>query len=96
LAGQGLNLGLADARELAGVLHAREYWRGVGDEKLLRRYERARKADVMAMGVATDGLQQLFARNDQGLNLLRNWGMRAFERSGPLKDWVARQAAGRL
>jgi hypothetical protein len=28
----------------------REYWRGLGDEKLLRRYERARKADVAAMG----------------------------------------------
>jgi len=96
LAGQGLNLGLADARELAQVLHRREYWRGVGDAKLLRRYERSRKADVLAMGVATDGLQQLFARSAQPWGLLRNWGMTGFDRSGPLKDWVARQAMGRI
>lgn len=60
LAGQGLNLGLADARELARVLGAREYWRDLGDLRLLRRYERARKADVLAMGLITDGLQGLF------------------------------------
>lgn len=96
LAGQGLNLGLADARELARVLHEREYWRGVGDMKLLRRYERARKGDVLAMGMATDGLQQLFAQQVEPWGMLRNWGMKGFDRSGALKDWVARQAMGRL
>jgi len=96
LAGQGLNLGLADAAELARVLHGREYWRGLGDVRLLRRYERARKAPVLAMGAATDGLQQLFAREAGPWEWLRNWGMRGFDRSGPLKHWVARQAAGRL
>lgn len=94
LAGQGLNLGLADAAELAKVLHEREYWRGVGDEKLLRRYERARKADVLSMGFATDSLQQLFAQSGPSWQGLRNWGMKGFERSGPLKSWVARQAMG--
>lgn len=96
LAGQGLNLGLADAQALARVLHEREYWRSIGDEKLLRRYERARKAQIAAMQFATDGLQQLFAQPARGWSLLRNWGMRGFERSGPIKQWAARQAAGRL
>jgi 2-polyprenyl-6-methoxyphenol hydroxylase-like FAD-dependent oxidoreductase len=96
LAGQGLNLGLADAKELAQVLHQREYWRSVGDVKLLRRFERARKADVLAMGAATDSLQQLFAQPAEPWTLLRNWGMRGFDRSGPFKQWVARQAMGRL
>ncbi len=96
LAGQGLNLGLADARELAQVLHGREYWRSPGDMKLLRRYERSRKADVLAMGAATDGLQQLFAQQAEPWTLLRNWGMTGFDRSGPLKNWVARQAMGRF
>jgi 2-polyprenyl-6-methoxyphenol hydroxylase-like FAD-dependent oxidoreductase len=96
LAGQGLNLGLADARELARVLHEREYWRGAGDGKLLRRYERSRKADVLAMGAATDGLQQLFAQQAEPWTLLRNWGMTGFDRFGPVKDWVAKQAMGRL
>jgi 2-polyprenyl-6-methoxyphenol hydroxylase-like FAD-dependent oxidoreductase len=96
LAGQGLNLGLADARELAQVLHQREYWRSVGDLRLLRRYERARKADVLAMGATTDGLQQLFAQTAGPWAQLRNWGMTGFDRSGRLKQWVARQAMGRL
>lgn len=94
LAGQGLNLGLADAACLAGVLAQREYWRGLGDEKLLRRYERARKADVAAMGAVTDGLHGLFAQTDGRWQALRNWGMKGFERSGFLKNWLTRQAAG--
>ena len=96
LAGQGLNLGLADARKLARVLGAREAWRGLGDLKLLRRYERSRKAEVLAMGLATDGLQQLFSWQARPWMRLRNWGMMGFDQSGPLKNWVARQAMGRL
>jgi 2-polyprenyl-6-methoxyphenol hydroxylase-like FAD-dependent oxidoreductase len=94
LAGQGLNLGLADAACLAGVIAKREYWRGLGDEKLLRRYERARKADVAAMGAVTDGLHGIFAQTDGRWQALRNWGMKGFERSGFLKNWLTRQAAG--
>jgi len=96
LAGQGLNLGLADAKELARVLHERENWRSIADAKLLRRYERSRKADVLAMGATTDGLQQLFAQQAEPWASLRNWGMTGFDRSGPLKNWVTRRAMGRL
>lgn len=92
LAGQGLNLGLADVKTLAQVLHDREYWRPLGDEKLLRRYERARKADVLAMGLLTDGLQGLFSQTDARWQALRNWGMTALGRSGGLKSWLTRQA----
>lgn len=95
LAGQGLNLGLADAAALAHVLAQREYWRGLGDEKLLRRYERQRKADVATMGAVTDGLHGLFAHTDARLQALRQWGMAGFARSGPLKAWLQRQAMGR-
>ena len=92
LAGQGLNLGLADAAALAGVLKDRDYWRSVGDARLLRRYERARRADVLSMSLATDGLQQLFAHATDPLPALRNWGMRGFDRTGIVKRFVARQA----
>lgn len=94
LAGQGLNLGLADAAGLAAVIHSREYWRGLGDEKLLRRYERSRKADVAAMAAVTDGLHGLFAQEDARWQALRNWGLKGFARSGMLKEWVVRQAMG--
>ena len=94
LAGQGLNLGLADAACLASVIAAREYWRGLGDEKLLRRYERARKGDTAAVGAVTDGLHNLFAQQSAPWQALRNWGMKGFAASTPLKNWLAQRAAG--
>lgn len=83
LAGQGLNLGLADALTLSEVIEQREYWRLLGDEKLLRRYERARKADVAAIGAVTDGLHGLFAQTDARWQVLRDWGMKGVEKAGP-------------
>jgi len=94
LAGQGLNLGLGDVAELAGILHAREYWRPVSDGKLLRRYERARRTEVATTDLAMDGLQQLFSKEGTVWQSLRNWGMKGFEHSGLTKQWAARQAMG--
>ena len=79
---------------MALCLQARGEWRSPGDLKLLRRYERERKAGLAPLGLAMDGLQQLFIRTEAPLQTLRNWGMRNFERSGLLKDWAARQAMG--
>jgi 2-polyprenyl-6-methoxyphenol hydroxylase-like FAD-dependent oxidoreductase len=92
LAGQGLNLGLADAAELARVLHEREDWRDIGDAKLLRRYERSRKAGMLALDAGMDGLQLLFSRPGSIWSTLRNWGMNGVQHSGMLKQWMARQA----
>ncbi|MDF1484756.1 FAD-dependent monooxygenase [Ramlibacter sp. H39-3-26] len=94
LAGQGLNLGLGDAAELATVLHGKAAWRSVGDPHLLRRYERARKTDILPMGLASDMLQQLFARHGSTWQALRDWGMRGFEYSGPVKGWMTQHAMG--
>ena len=94
LAGQGLNLGLSDVAALATILGQREYWRKVDDERLLRRYERSRKAEVLLMDATMDGLQNLFSRGGAGLQAVRNWGMIGFEHSGPIKQWVARRAMG--
>jgi len=94
LAGQGLNLGLSDVAALAAILREREYWRPLGDEKLLRRYERARQAELLLLASTTDGLQQLFSRDGAAWQAVRNWGMNRFEHSGLVKQWVARQAMG--
>ena len=94
LSGQGLNLGLADVAQLASLLASRDYWRSVADEKLLRRYERSRKLEAALLGGATDGLQRLFSQSGDAWGRLRNAGMNGFERSGPLKNWVARRAMG--
>jgi 2-polyprenyl-6-methoxyphenol hydroxylase-like FAD-dependent oxidoreductase len=92
LAGQGLNVGLADAAKLASVIQAKEFWRPISDLKLLRRYERARQAEVVAMGCVTDGLQTLFAEPSVPVQKLRNWGMSAFNQLSPLKKWMAGEA----
>jgi len=94
LGGQGLNLGLADVAELANTLGARDYWRSVSDPRLLRSYARARRAGLAPVGAVMDGLQRLFAQPDTVVQRLRNAGMQGFERSGPLKAWVVRQAMG--
>ena len=94
LAGQGLNLGLGDAAELVQILDTRPYWRGVDDEKLLRRYERARKAEFAMIGSAGDALQRLFSHPHPALQALRNMGMNGFDHSGLLKHWIAQRAMG--
>ncbi len=94
LAGQGLNVGLGDVAELARVLHGREYWRELGDLKLLRRYERARQADFAQMALVTDSLFGLFGQPDSRVQALRGWGLRGFDRCAPLKRWAIKQAMG--
>jgi 2-polyprenyl-6-methoxyphenol hydroxylase-like FAD-dependent oxidoreductase len=94
LAGQGLNLGLGDAATLAQVLSSKEYFRNYGDQRLLRRYERARKGEAAALRLATDGLQRLFAMNDERVKTVRNWGMQGFDALAPLKAMVMRRAMG--
>jgi 2-polyprenyl-6-methoxyphenol hydroxylase-like FAD-dependent oxidoreductase len=94
LAGQGLNLGLADAQALAEVLHQRPYWRSPGDMRLLRAYARARAGDTLTTGAVMDSLQFLFWQSSPLWQSARNWGMLSFEHSGPLKGWIARQAMG--
>jgi 2-polyprenyl-6-methoxyphenol hydroxylase-like FAD-dependent oxidoreductase len=94
LAGQGLNLGLGDAAELANVLAGKPYFRSYGDMKLLRAYERARKADAAMLRLATDGLQRSFSHPDARVQSLRNWGMKSLDAASPLKAWLMRQASG--
>lgn len=92
LAGQGLNLGLADVVALSAVIGEREPWRGLGDERLLRRYVRQRAAPTWAMTRITDGLQRLFAEPSAPIRELRNNGMSIVNRIAPLKRWLTARA----
>ena len=95
LAGQGANLGLQDAAELAAVVNtALGEGLNPGDLPALRRYERARKgADEMMMHLMT-GLNALFATDSQVIGKIRRTGMRLFNRSGPLRERAVRVALG--
>lgn len=96
LAGQGVNLGFQDAKQLAQVLMQRESRRDCGDLALLRRYERARKEDILAMQLVTDGLQKLFNNPDPLLRTLRNTGLSLTNHLGGLKNRLMRHAIGEL
>lgn len=94
LAGQGLNLGLGDVRELLRVLVEKESHRSVGDERVLARYRRARAQPILAMSLATDGLHRLFASQATPLVALRNLGMQAVDRLPVVKRFLIGGAAG--
>jgi 2-polyprenylphenol 6-hydroxylase len=91
LAGQGVNLGLEDARNLAEVL-ARRGSRDAGDPYLLRRHELARKEAVTSMQWVTEGLYRLFGTRDPLLRLARNWGLDLTQNLPAIKHFLVRQA----
>jgi ubiquinone biosynthesis UbiH/UbiF/VisC/COQ6 family hydroxylase len=92
LAGQGLNLGLADVAALVRVICEREPWRALGDVKLLRRYERDRAAPTWAMERVTDGLHWIFSQDAPTLRELRNRGLTLVNHLSPLKRWLTARA----
>ncbi|MEK6244310.1 MAG: UbiH/UbiF family hydroxylase [Pseudomonadota bacterium] len=94
LAGQGANLGLQDARALAEVLGGREPGRDPGDLRLLRRYERARAEDILAMRTTVHGLFRLFEARGAGILRLRNAGLNLADRIPVLKNLLMRHAMG--
>jgi 2-polyprenylphenol 6-hydroxylase len=94
LAGQGMNLGLRDARELAGVIAGRGPQRDCGDYRLLRRYERARREDILALELTTDTLQKLFGTATAPVARLRNAGLALTNAQPLLKKLLVRHAVG--
>ena len=94
LAGQGANLGLRDVRALAGVLAGREPGRDPGHLRLLRRYERARAEDILAMNTAVHGLYRLFDARGSGIARLRNAGLNLADHLPVLKNLLMRHAMG--
>jgi 2-polyprenylphenol 6-hydroxylase len=92
LAGQGVNLGFQDAWALAEVLGSGAAARDCGDYYLLRRFERARKSDILAMELVPDGLQRLFAADLPLLRLLRNQGLDLTDRQRWLKKHLMQHA----
>jgi 2-polyprenyl-6-methoxyphenol hydroxylase-like FAD-dependent oxidoreductase len=94
LAGQGLNLGLADVAALARVITEREPWRGLGDVRLLSRYARERETATRAMLGLTDGLLQLFSHPAPWAKELRNRGLGLVDAAAPLKRWLTGRALG--
>ena len=94
LAGQGMNLGILDAASIAAVVEdALLAGEGVGDLKVLRRYERQRKGDNLAMLAAFDGLNRLF-RLPGWAAPARSLALSAVEAAAPVKRLLMQKALG--
>lgn len=92
LAGQGMNIGLRDARVLADTLSNRGVRTDCGDYAVLRPYERARKEDILAFEAATDGLEKLFSTRAVGASGARNIGLSMVNLLPMLKNALVRRA----
>ncbi|MDZ4203094.1 MAG: UbiH/UbiF family hydroxylase [Gallionella sp.] len=92
LAGQGVNTGFRDARDLAQVLLERGGQQDCGDLQLLRRYERKRKEDIYSMQATTYGLKHLFNNDDPVLRGLRNLGLDLTNSLTPVKKLLMQHA----
>jgi 2-octaprenylphenol hydroxylase len=95
MAGHGMNLGFGDVAQLIQTLSEREPQRGVGDPRVLARYERARKEDVLLMQVATDGLARLFGTDVEPLRVVRNLGLSLLDKIPALKRRLISHAMGK-
>ena len=95
IAGQGLNMGLKDVAALAEVVvDAARLGMDPGQANVLERYQRWRRFDTMAMGVATNSLNLLFSNELKLLRAVRDIGLSLVDRAPPLKNLFIRQAAG--
>lgn len=90
VAGQGLNLGLRDAWELAEVLR-RSVGADPGDEPVLAEYRRRRRLDTRGGILFTDGLVRLFSNADPLLAAARGAGLVALDLLPPAKRFLARR-----
>jgi 2-octaprenyl-6-methoxyphenol hydroxylase len=95
IAGQGLNMGLRDVAALAEVIvDAARLGLDPGSASVLERYQRWRRFDTMAMGLATDGLNRLFSNRSDVLRLVRDVGLGLVDRLPGVKRLFIREAAG--
>ena len=95
IAGQGLNMGLKDVAALAEVVvDAARLGIDFGQTDVLERYQRWRRFDTMAMGLATNSLNFLFSNKSTLLRTVRDIGLGLVDRAPPLKNMFIRQAAG--
>ena len=90
LAGQGLNLGLADARSLGEIVGAART-DDPGSRHILRSYARERREETMVFSEMTDLLSGLFSKNKLWSNI-GDIGLRLVNQCPPLKRYFVNRA----
>lgn len=95
LAGQGVNLGLGDAQKLVETLSSADKRASdIGHHLVLRKYERARKGQVLSTLLAMDFLNRTFTRKDTLSLGLRSIGLNFVDKTAFLKKKMMLQAMG--
>jgi 2-octaprenyl-6-methoxyphenol hydroxylase len=95
IAGQGLNIGIRDVAALAElIVDQRRRGLDIGDNMLLERYQRWRRADALVLAAVTDGLNRLFSNAVAPIALARDIGLAIVHRLPPLKRFLMRDAMG--
>jgi 2-octaprenylphenol hydroxylase len=95
LAGQGANLGILEAYELAKILidlHVDE--KDIGEVKNLRSFERASKSEAVKMIATMEGFKRLFHGTNPLLKLVRGIGLSTVNKMPLLKQKIILQAMG--
>lgn len=95
LAGHGMNLGFADVDALVRIVAERGAHRDCGDVRVLARYARSRKEDILLMQLATDGLARLFGTDIEPVRMMRNLGLNLVNRLPVLKRRLIGHALGK-
>lgn len=95
IAGQGLNLGIRDIAALAElIVDARRLGLDIASPEMLRRYERRRRFDNVALAAVTDGLNRLFSNEVPPVRLMRDVGLAMVNQLPPVKRLLMRHAMG--
>ncbi|MUH96954.1 FAD-dependent 2-octaprenylphenol hydroxylase [Aliivibrio fischeri] len=95
LAGQGVNLGLADAAALAEtILALQNESKDIGLKVNLRSFERWRKAEAAQMIVSMQGFKELFSGSNPVKKFIRGVGMSLTNELSPVKDECLKRALG--
>jgi len=95
LAGQGANLGIADAFALAEVIiAARKANRQWASLHTLKKYQRQRKGANQLMEASMTGFKELFGNKSAALSEIRNAGLSLVDHIPALKYKIIEQALG--
>ena len=95
LAGQGLNLGLGDVKELANrILRNRRHGEDIGNEKMLIEYSKARKSINLRMMGFMEVFKNGFGSTNPWVRLVRNMAFGVAQKAPELRKKFIKEAAG--
>ena len=95
LAGQGINLGFADADILCEeIIEAFKKGYSIGSHRVLKKYEIRRKSINEIMLKAMDGFLGLFGSSNIYIKVLRNLGLNIFNKISFMKVFFINHASG--